>query len=399
MELESLAADRVVRAVREQVRLRQAETFGEQLRIVAIPAPTLREGQRAGYVLDRFEELGLESTRLDDAGNVLGRLPSPAGNAAPLVLSAHLDTVFPAGTELTPRRVGLRTYAPGIADNARGVAALLTLVAVLRECRIRTQRPLWFVGTVGEEGAGDLRGVKHLFGGRGEFRDAAGFISLDGTGLQRVVHRAIGSRRLRAVLQGPGGHSWSDYGAANAVHALGEAIARLGRLPHPAAGRATLTVARVGGGSSINAIPADAWLEVDIRGEEQSTVAELEQKARDVLRAAVEEENARRRPATAALSLSITQIGDRPGGEVADSVALVRAAVAATRVVGARPQLAASSTDANVPIALGIPAVTLGAGGESGGIHTLGEWYTDRDAARGVERALLTTLAAAGLDR
>ncbi|HET8655943.1 MAG TPA: M20/M25/M40 family metallo-hydrolase [Longimicrobiaceae bacterium] len=390
------AHPRVV-AARARARALDAETLHEQLAVVRIPAPPLQEADRARFVEARFREHELADVGTDAVGNVRARLPGCAEpDAAPVIVSAHLDTVFPAGTDLTPRHEGARLYAPGITDNARGVAALLTVARVLRESGIRTARPLWFVATVGEEGIGDLRGVKHLFREEGRFRGAAAFIALDGSGLRRIVHRAIGSRRLRATVRGPGGHSWSDWGAPNPVHALGSAIVRLTELPSVGDG-VTLTVARIGGGTGVNTIPAEAWMEIDVRGERADVLQRTNDAARAVLRAAVRAENERRRAGSAVLTLDLTRIGDRPSGAIADTDPLVRAAVDATSAVRARAQLAASSTDANVPIALGIPAVTVGAGGESGGIHTEGEWYSNREAARGVERALLLALAAADL--
>jgi acetylornithine deacetylase/succinyl-diaminopimelate desuccinylase-like protein len=368
----------------------------EQLRIVRIPAPSLDEKERAAYLERRFREVGLLSVTRDEVGNVLGQLPRPAAPAAPPVLiAAHLDTVFPRGTGLEPRFEGERIYAPGIADNARGLAATLAIARVLVEARVSTARPIWFAGTVGEEGNGDLRGVKQLFRAASPFAAAAAFLSIDGTGLRRVVHRAIGARRVRISMTGPGGHSWADWGAANAIHALGTAIGRMSELAIPDDPRTTLTVARVGGGTSINSIPAEAWMEVDLRSEEPRALARLGEEVGGMVRAAVQAENSRRRSDSASLRVEIHTIGDRPAGATSEDEPVVQAAMWATRTVGARPELSASSTDANVPISLGIPSVTLGAGGESGGIHTLGEWYSDRDSTRALERALLTLLAVA----
>lgn len=383
---------------RELISRLEEETFAEQLRIVAIPAPSLQERERAQYVRGRFEALGLRQVHLDEAGNVLGSLPtSRSSAAAPVVVSAHLDTVFGPDTELTPRHVGNKVYAPGITDNARGLAALLSVARSLCESGVETLTPIWFVGTVGEEGNGDLHGTKHLFRPGGELARPAAFIALDGSGIRRIVHRAIGARRLRIEIGGPGGHSWSDWGMANPLHALGKGIERILRLPGPARTQVTLTVARAGGGTTVNAIPTSAWLELDLRGEANRLVAELEAGCRRAFQEVVERENRDRRTGTEPLTLAFLIIGDRPSGQVAETDPLVAAAVAATRIVGARPELVASSTDANVPLSLGIPAVTLGAGGESGGIHTTEEWFCNRDGARGPERALLTLLSVAGV--
>lgn len=399
MTLEALLARPGVRAARAAILASGPRTLREQLRIVEIPAPPLQETARGAYLLDRFAAIGLASVGRDEVGNVLGLLPAAKGAPRrPLVVAAHLDTVFPAGTDVTPRWAGGRIFAPGIADNARGLAALLGLANVLRATGLRTMRPVLFVATVGEEGIGDLRGTKHLFAD-GAARDGVhGFIALDGSGVRRIVHRAIGARRLRVTLRGPGGHSWSDWGVPNPVHALGAAIAELRALLPLREGRSTLTVARVGGGTSVNAIPGEAWLELDMRSEDPVTLAALERDARAAVKRVVESENAARRAGTPPLTARLDGIGDRPSGAVAADAPLVAAAQAATRAVGARPELSASSTDANVPIALGVPAITIGAGGESGGIHTLDEWYADEGGARGLDRALVTVLAAAGGD-
>jgi acetylornithine deacetylase/succinyl-diaminopimelate desuccinylase-like protein len=385
-----------VRSARLRLAASGPEVLAEQLRIVRIPAPTLDEDERARFLEHRLLEIGLQDVTRDEVGNVLGRLPRPADpDAPPVLVAAHLDTVFPREVPLEPRRDGERIHAPGIADNARGVAALVALARVMVETGIRTGPPIWFAGTVGEEGGGDLRGVKHLFRDGAAFRESAGFISLDGTGLRRIVHRAIGARRVRVTAMGPGGHSWADWGAANPIHALGGAIAALSELALTGDARTTLTVARIGGGTSINVIPAEGWIEVDLRSEDPEALARLGGEVERRVLAAVAEENGRRRADSLSLRAEIRVIGDRPAGAVGREETLVRSAILATRAVGATPELSASSTDANVPISLGIPSVTLGAGGESGGIHTTGEWYLDRDSTRALERALLTLLGLA----
>ncbi|HEV2129514.1 MAG TPA: M20/M25/M40 family metallo-hydrolase [Longimicrobiaceae bacterium] len=389
-----------VRHARAAIHARDTQTLREQIELVQIPAPSLQEEERAHEVLARFAAAGLAGTRIDEVGNVLGRLPA-MGNGTPeegaVVVCAHLDTVFPAGTDLSVRRQGERILAPGITDNARGLAAMLALVRVMVESGISTSRPLVFAATVGEEGIGDLRGVKHLFREGAPLHTASACVALDGSGVRRIVNRAVGSRRLRIRILGPGGHSWADWGTANAVHALASAVAEMRALPLPPSPRTTLSVTRVGGGTSVNSIPAEAWLELDIRSENQEALERLDGDARDTSQRAAAAENRQRRRGTGALKVQVECIGDRPSGKTPAQAALVRAALAATRAIGERPMLVASSTDANVPISLGIPAVTLGAGGESGGIHTTEEWYSNEGGPEGIERALLTLLAVAGL--
>ena len=401
MNLQSLVSHPMVRAARSAIHSRDGETIEEQIRLVSIPAPTGGEGERGKYVQRRFRELGLERAHVDEVGNVLGSLgPSrdaSNGHGGPVLLTAHLDTVFPSGTAIEPRREGGRIMAPGITDNARGLAAILTIAGALRQARITTRRQLVFVATVGEEGLGDLRGVKHLFAAGSPYLTASAFISLDGAGLTRIVNRAIGASRWRVTVSGLGGHSWGDRGLANPVHALGLAITKLREIRLDGHADFSINIGRIGGGTSVNAIPARAWLELDLRSEDGDTLNALRVSARAALEAAVRQEideSTRGVP----LVMDVTTIGDRPCGATPPDDPLVEAAVAATRIVGSVPELAASSTDANVPIALRVPAVAMGAGGRAGGVHTTEEWFENLGGPLGIERALLTVLAVAGVE-
>ncbi len=339
-------------------------------------------------MLELFVSAGLVNTRVDGIGNVIAERPGTSGDGH-LVVSAHLDTVFPPGTDVSVTRSGDLLKGPGITDDARGLTALLTLARALDAAGITPRTSILFVATVGEEGLGDLRGVKHLFGPAGDARGAAGFISLDGAGLDRIVSRALGSRRYRIVVRGAGGHSWTDWGAPNPLHELSGISAELTRLPLPSRPLTTLTLARTGGGKSINAIPQQAWVEVDTRSADAAHLDTLEAK----LRRTVE----RREKAVPALDFEVEIIGDRPGGATPDGSPLVRAAVEATRRRGKEPLLSLSSTDANVPMSLGIPAVTLGCGGDAGSAHTTEEWFRNTDGSDGIVRALDTVILAAGL--
>ena len=389
-----------VRSVRARARRADHATLAEQIELASIPAPPFGEAARGEAVLRRFREMGLHGVAADEVGNVIGTIPGSAngGGPGPVVVAAHLDTVFAEGTDVTPRREGARIYAPGITDNSRGLAGMLAVARVMREAGVRVDAPVVFVATVGEEGSGDLRGVKHLFREGAPLREASAFIALDGSGLRRIVHRAIGSRRLRVEVEGPGGHSWADRGAPNPIVALGSAVAEIATLALPDEHRTSLTVARIGGGTSINAIPERAWMEIDMRGDIPGVLGEMEAGVRGVAARVVEKENAGRRAGTDALRLTVKVIGDRPSGETSPRAALVRAASAVTTALGARPELVGSSTDANVPMALGVPSIAIGVGGDSGGIHTVDEWYSNENGALGVERALLIVLAAAGVD-
>ncbi|MBR9991118.1 MAG: M20/M25/M40 family metallo-hydrolase [Gemmatimonadetes bacterium] len=354
-----------------------------------VAAPSGSEGERGRWFADRLHELGL-SPMTDSVGNVHALTPSADVHAQRLVVAAHLDSVFDASTKLDIRRDGDRLTGPGISDNARGLAGLIALARGLQAAGWPTARPVALVATVGEEGAGDLRGVKHYIAHNAE-RTAA-FIALDGAGAARIITAGVGSRRLRVTFRGPGGHSWSDWGVPNAIHAAGRAIAALTSLRLPAAPRTTLSVGRIGGGTTINAIPDEAWFEVDLRSEAVAPLQDLERGVRDLI------ERARQAEArTRELHVDVTVFGDRPAGRTAESDPLVAAAVAATRSIDLEPQLASSSTDANVPMAAGIPAIAIGAGGDAGGTHTLREWYDNAGGTAGLERALRVVLETAGI--
>jgi acetylornithine deacetylase/succinyl-diaminopimelate desuccinylase-like protein len=389
------AHPRVVTAL-THVRETDAATLDDMRAVVAIPAPSFAEASRAEWMRERLRAAGATDLAIDEVGNVLGRLPGCI-DGAPLLIAAHLDTVFPADTPLVIREDGERISAPGIADNARGLAALIALARALSCAGVATRRPIVFAATVGEEGIGDLRGVKHLFRDGSSWRAAAGFIALDGTGHRRIVHRAIGSRRLRFSLSGPGGHSWADRGIANPIHAAGTVIARLAAMPLPDRPAASLTVARVAGGTSINTIPDSIWFELDLRSDDGAQLGALESRVLEVVEACVRDANEQRRSGSAPIVATHTVIGDRPTGQTPLTSPLVRAARAATRYIGEQPELVASSTDANTAISIGLPAIAIGAGGISGGTHTPGEWYANDGGPAGIQRALITAVAFAGL--
>ena len=381
-------------APREALAARNEEVLRDQVALSAIAAPTGAEEARGSFVAARFGELGLDDVHVDGAGNVLGTRGG-ATDEAPVVVCAHLDTVFPAGTDVAVMRRGARFDGPGIVDNARGLAGMLALARVIDGSALRTRRPIVFVGTVGEEGCGDLRGAKHLFASG--TRSPACCIAVDGAGDDRIVHRALGARRFRITYRGAGGHSWAAYGVPNPVHAAAAAAARLAALPLPRHPRTTLSVCRIGGGISVNSIPKDGWLEVDLRSSSTEVLAGCVADLRAAVHRAAREENSRRAPGTEPLSYEVAMIGDRPSGVTDEHHPLVRAACALTRVIERTPELVAASTDANVPISLGIPAIAIGAGGRGGGVHTPGEWYDDTDGALGLARALAIVVAAAGM--
>jgi tripeptide aminopeptidase len=377
---------------RSRLTAADARIVESQVAVTEIPAPTGHEETRAAWITRRFHALGLEGVHVDAAGNVIGHRPG-ATEAPAVALCAHLDTVFPREAVSTVANEHGRLIAPGIGDNGRGLATLLALAEVIDGESLRTLRPVTFVATTGEEGHGDLRGAKTFFGGSPRCFAA---IALDGTGDDRIVHRGVGCRRFRVQWHGPGGHSWSDYGLVNPIHAAAQAMAQLASLPLSSTPRTTLTIARVGGGLSINAIPEDAWFEVDVRSTAAEPLSRVEHTLRHVITSVLRDANTRRPQYTDALEASIDIVGDRPCGELPDDHPLVEAAMTATRLIGKQPEAAMASTDANIPLALGIPAIAIGGGGIGGDVHTLGEWYENADGVRGIARALTITVAAAG---
>ena len=378
--------------LRDRLAARDDVLMRTQVQIAQLPAPTGDEGDRAAWVRDRFTAIGLTDVRIDDAGNVIGRRPGRLPDR-PVVVCAHLDTVFSRDTPHIVVRDGDRYAGPSITDNSRGIAAMLALAEVIDESNVPLEHPVEFVGSTGEEGNGDLRGVKHYFA-RASDRPRA-MIALDGAGDGRIIHRALGARRYRVTFDGPGGHSWAAFGAPNAIHAAAGATARLSAIPLTSNPRTTLSVGRIGGGISVNAIPDHAWIEIDVRSTGARALDRMEGEVHRAITVAIEEENARRTRGTRALTVNIARSGDRPGGETAAEHPLVRAAQAITLLSGREPELAVASTDANVPIGLGIPAIAIGAGGRGGDAHSATEWFENANGTRGVGRALAIVLAGA----
>ena len=391
VSVEAIAADAAVTRALEAVRRGEPQTIDEQARLCEIPAPPFKEAARAEAYRRAFEAQGLRNVRIDSVGNVIGERPGLAARPN-VVLSAHLDTVFPEGTDVRVKRSGSKLAGPGIGDDCRGLAVVLGTLRALNEAQVRTPGTITFVGTVGEEGLGDLRGVKHLFDH--ELRGRIDrFISVDGAG-SGITHGAVGSRRYRITVKGPGGHSYGDFGTPNPAHALGRAIARIADFQVPTDPKTTFNVGRIGGGTSVNAVPFEAWMEVDMRSEDAAALKALDASFHRALDAAVADERARWGGA-GRLEIDRSLVGDRPAGRVPDSAAIVQTAVAATRAAGLPISLNASSTDANYPISLGIPAVTIDGGGSGEGAHALEETFDSTDAWRGTARALLLAVALA----
>jgi acetylornithine deacetylase/succinyl-diaminopimelate desuccinylase-like protein len=396
-EIRLLLDDPRVREAFRVVEESDARTMAELVELTEIPAPPFGEERRGRRFLEMLRETGVDTAWVDAEGNVLA-LRRGSGDGPALALTGHLDTVFPEGTDVAVQVRGDTLYAPGISDDTRGLVTVLAVLRALNAAEIRTRGDLLLVGTVGEEGLGDLRGVKHLFRTDGPRIDA--FISVDGTSPDRITHQALGSYRYRITFQGPGGHSWGAFGLANPAHALGRAVRHFDERAAPyaatAAARTSYSVGRIGGGTSVNSIPFEAWMEVDMRSESPAALDEIDAILLGAVTDGLAEENAARLRGDS-LRVEVERIGTRPSGSIAEDSPLVQRAVAATRALGRLPSLGRSSTDSNIPISMGVPAVTLGGGGGGGNAHSLDEWYLNVNGPVGIQRILLVTLAQVGL--
>jgi tripeptide aminopeptidase len=372
----------------------EPRTVEEQISLCEIPAPPFKEAARAAEFRRRLEALGLKDVRIDAEGNVIGERPGEPGGPT-VVISGHLDTVFPEGTDVKVRREGTVLRAPGIGDDCRGLAIVLATARALEEAKVRTRGTVIFVGTVGEEGEGDLRGVRHLFAETLKERGVDYFVSVDGTGFG-VTRDAVGSHRYRVTYKGPGGHSYGAFGTPNPMHALGRAIARVADFQVPSDPKVTFSVGIVEGGTSVNSIAATASMVVDMRSVDAAALQRLDDRFQQAVREALDEENARWR-SDVTLAVQVDTVGIRPAGAQPADAPVVRAAVDAARALGVEAPVGASSTDANLPISLGIPAVTIDGGGDGGGAHSLDEWFDTRDSHRGTQWALLYLATLAGV--
>jgi len=385
----TLAANRAVHRAFQWFYLHEPQLRRWQLELLAIPAPPFAESARAGWFLNRFREFGLHNPHLDAAGNVLAELPSPSKSSTVILLSAHLDTVFPVGTETTPREEGAIIHGPGSCDNGAGLTALLGLAAALRHAGITPETTLLFAANVGEEGEGDLRGMRQLFSSGSEyFQRITTAIAIDAPGNATVIDRALGSRRLRVTITGLGGHSWADFGLANPVVALSAAIQAISKLKLPTNPRTTLNVGTISGGTSVNSIPASVSAGLDLRS---TSALELDRIELAVLKTLDQSLKAYKDE----LHLHVERIGDRPSGELPPSSSLAQTLRAVDRHLSIKTSAHVGSTDANLPMSLNIPALAIGSGGAAGNIHTVHEWFdpTGRDLA--LRRILLLLLGIA----
>jgi tripeptide aminopeptidase len=375
-----------------------AWTIQQQIELTQIPAPPFKESARATEYKKRLEAIGLTNVRIDSAGNVIAERRG-RGAGPTVVVQGHLDTVFPEGTDVTVKRDGATLRAPGIGDDDRGLAVVLAVARAFEKAGVQTNGTVYFVGDVGEEGPGNLRGTRQLvtkeLKGKIDY-----FISVDGAGLG-IASRAVGSHRYRVTYKGPGGHSYGAFGIPNPIHALGRAIAAISDIQVPANPKTTFNVGIIQGGTSVNSISADGTMEVDMRSEDAASLAAVDTKIQKALRDALAAENARwtgPRAANAKLSLVVDTMGIRPTGAQSDSAPIVQTALTAAKALGFTSSTTASSTDANLPISLGIPAIRMGGGGTDEGSHSLGESYTDGpNGWLGVQWVALVVAALAGV--
>jgi tripeptide aminopeptidase len=398
-EVARVAALPAVRGAFADFLSHEAQLADWQQQLAKIPAPPFGEQLRSEWMLERFLELGLEQVRTDEAANVFGIRPA-IGNRY-VALSAHIDTVFPAGTPLNVRQQGSRLYGPGVSDNAAGVVAMLGIAAAISRSRVRHTAPILFVANVGEEGEGDLRGMRHIFADSHWLDSIAFNLVLDGAGNDTIVAEALGSRRFEVIVRGPGGHSWSDFGAPNPIVVLARAIESFRQTPLPVSPKTTFNIGVIRGGTSVNSIPESASMRVDIRSTSTPEIERLERALRSALDMAVANETKAMsqsgKERALGLSAEVVTIGDRPGGELPPEARILQVIRSVDAHLGNVAQVQRASTDANIPLSLGREAIAIGGGGTGGGAHTLQEWFDCTGRDFGLKRILLTLLALTGV--
>ena len=366
--------------------------------LTEIESPPFNENVRAKAWMEMARAHGLTDLEMDEEGNIAG-MRRGAGNGKLVCVAAHLDTVFPGGTNVKVRREGTKLFAPGVGDDTRSLSVIFAWLRALDAAGITTRDDILFVADVGEEGLGDLRGMRHLFQ-KGQYKDRiSAFITVDSPDMDRIVTGGVGSKRYRVTFNGPGGHSYGAFGLVNPMFAMADAVSRLGRVPVPAKPKTTFSASVTGGGTSINAIPNSVWTDFDLRSESPAELDRLEQRFLEIVEAAVQAENAMRSTHNGPVAAEVVKIGDRPAGSTSESHELVRFAQAAITAQGFETRFEYSSTDANIPMSLGIPAIKIGSGGYGGRAHSLEEWIdVEPDASlRGMTAGLATVLALAGV--
>lgn len=386
-----LIEDPTIKAALDAAKTNEAHFIEEQIRVCEIPAPPFMEEARGKEMEGIFKQLGLKDVRMDKAGNVIGVRPGVSAHPN-LLFQAHLDTVFPEGTDVKVKRDGDTLRAPGIGDDCRGLAMMMGVIKALDDAKVQTPGTITFAADTGEEGLGDLRGTKELFNVtlKGQIDK---FISVDGTGLS-ITNVGVGSYRYRATFKGPGGHSFGAFGLGNPIQAMGRAIAKIDNFEVPTKPRTTFNVGRVGGGTSVNAIPFECWMEVDMRSSDKDSLETINSKYKAAVQEAIDEEN-KRWKGRGPVSVSNELVGYRPAGSTPADATIVKTAIEVTKLFGAAGDLREGSTDSNVPMNLGIPAITIGAGGQGSAAHALDESFNTKDSYLGTQRGLLLAVALA----
>jgi acetylornithine deacetylase/succinyl-diaminopimelate desuccinylase-like protein len=373
-------------------------TVNEAIAITEIEAPPFKEARRARNFLERMKAVGLSNVEMDAEGNVTG-LRKGKGGGGLIAIAAHLDTVFPEGTDVKVRREGTILSAPGIGDDSYALAVLLAMARAMDRAKIETDADILFIADVGEEGPGDLRGIKYIFQ-KGPYKDRIdAFISIDGSGPgSDITNGALGSKRYRVTFKGPGGHSYASFGLVSPSFALGRAISKLSSLQVPTKPRTTYNVGMIGGGTSVNSIPFETWMDVDLRSESPQELNRLAENFVRLMQAAAQEENREHSTSQGAITVSVEMMGERPSGETPLNSKIVQTASAVIRGFGLQPTYSTASTDSNVPISMKIPAITLDFGTDGGRAHALDEWMDVEKTAgvRGIEIIMATLLSLAG---
>ncbi|QHT67933.1 M20/M25/M40 family metallo-hydrolase [Rhodocytophaga rosea] len=395
-EMNNLAKRPAVKQAFQVILELEPQTTRELIMLTEIPAPPFKEEIRAQKYAQMLKEAGADSVWIDEVGNVIAKRKGHSGKST-VALDAHLDTVFPEGTDVKVKQKGDTLFAPGIGDDTRGLIMVLTVLRGLEKANIETEADVLFIGTVGEEGLGDLRGVKHLFSENGPKIDS--WIAVDGGELGGIAHRGLGSHRYRVTFKGPGGHSWGAFGMANPHNALSRAVYHFTTEADKFTREGIKTsynVGRIGGGTSVNSIPFESWMEVDMRSESPEKLQGVDDILQKAIQKGLKEENQAKRRGPD-LTVDIKMVGDRPSGKTDPTITLVQRTMASVQYFNAKPELRAGSTDSNIPISKGVPAVTIGRGGVGGGAHSLGEWWMNKDGHLAIQQALLLVLAEAGM--
>lgn len=397
-QIDQLAKSKKIKASFDYIVDLETFTHDNLIELTEIAAPPFKEQKRAERFAEKIKEIGLDSVWIDGEGNVLGLLKGLVGNKT-VALDAHLDTVFPEGTDVTTRIINDTIYAPGIGDDTRGLSMVLTVLKTIKDKNIKTRDNILIVGTVGEEGLGDLRGVKYLF--KNNVPKIDSWIAIDGGDIGRVNIKGLGSYRYRVTFNGPGGHSWGAFGLANPHHAMGSAIdnfidaANEYTLEGP---KTSYNIGVVNGGTSVNSIPFESIMEIDIRSIDPARLDVMEGLLNQAVSDALKKQNSIKREG-ASLTVNIDKIGNRPSGSLEPNLPLIQRAMAATAYFNETPSLTIGSTDSNIPISLGIPSVTIGRGGIGGNAHALNEWWYNKEGHKSIQLTLLLLLSEAGYER